>query len=71
MLENSIFSFFHNVFYPLQKEFPCLSYIILWSANALNLDQSKILSFGKGLTTHYETFVAKSWYLARTARMPV
>ena len=36
----SIFSFSHNVIYPSQKEFQFLisSYIILSSANALNMD---------------------------------
>ena len=50
MLVTSIFSFSHNNFYPFQREFLYLSYIFnLSSASAFNLDQSKILSFGKEL----------------------
>ena len=49
MLVISIFSFSHNVFYPSQKEFLCLSYICFVAADALNLDQSINLLFGKGL----------------------
>ena len=44
MLVISIFSFFHNVFYPSEKNF-CFSVIfILTSANTFDLDPSKILS---------------------------
>ena len=50
MLVSSIFSFSHNVFLAVQKEFLFLSYIyILSSANLFNLDKSKILSFGEDL----------------------
>ena len=43
ILVTSIFSFSHNVFYPIQNTF------IVSSANALNMDWSEILSFGKEL----------------------
>ena len=46
MLVTSIFSFFHNVFYPSQ--------LILSSANALNMDQCNILSFAKGFNSLLE-----------------
>ena len=50
MLVNSIFSFTQNVFYPSQKtNFNFSVTFILTSANALNLDKSKNLSFGKEL----------------------
>ena len=51
MLVSSIFSFSHNVSYHLKKNFCFLITLILSSANAFNLDQSKNLSFGKGLTS--------------------
>ena len=38
------FSFFHNVFYPSEKNFCSSIIFILTSANTFNLDQSKILS---------------------------
>ena len=47
MLVTSIFFFSNNVFYSPINRF-CAKFI-LSSANALNLDQSKILSFGKRL----------------------
>ena len=47
VLENSIFSFSHNVFYPSQMKFQFFSHICFVICNAFNLDQSKILSFGK------------------------
>ena len=43
MLAISIFSFSHNVFYPLQKCFEFLVTFILLSAHVFYLDQSKIL----------------------------
>ena len=49
MLVTSIFSFSKNVFYHSQNKFQFLCCIFLSSANALNLDKSKILSFGKDL----------------------
>ena len=49
MLKTIIFSFSHNVFYLSQDKFQFLSQSILLCASALNLDQSKDLSFGKGL----------------------
>ena len=55
MLVTSIFSFSHNVFYPSQQRFlpyqrernNLFSEFILSSAHAFNLDQSKILPFGR------------------------
>ena len=49
MLVTSIFSFSHSVFYLSQTNFRLFIYIILLSANAFSLDQSKILLFGKQL----------------------
>ena len=49
MLVTSIFSFSHHAFYPFLNKFKILSHILLLSANAFNLDQSKILSFSKYL----------------------
>ena len=49
MLVTTIFSFFHNVFYPPQTKFNCWATSILSSAYVLNLDHSKILWFGKKL----------------------
>ena len=43
MLVTSISSFSHNVFYPIQNNFHFSVTLILLSANAFNLDQSKIL----------------------------
>ena len=54
MLVTSIFSIAHNVSDPFQKELLFLSCIYFSSTNALNLDQSRILLFGKDLT-HYQT----------------
>ena len=49
MLVTSIFFFSSNVFYPIpEREIIISAAIILLSANAFNLDQSKILLFGKG-----------------------
>ena len=47
MLVTSIFSFFHNFSVLLKPNFSCSFTFMLSSANALNFDQSKILSFGK------------------------
>ena len=44
---NQHFLLLHNVFYPSENKFSVT--FILSSANALNLDQSKILSFVKEL----------------------
>ena len=49
MLVTSIFSFSHNVFYPFQNEFHFFSHIFFVVCKSFNLDQSKILSFGKEL----------------------
>ena len=50
MLVTSIFSFSHNNFYLSQIKLQFLIHMYLKSANAFNLDQSKILSFSKELT---------------------
>ena len=56
MLVTSIFSFSHNVFDPIKhKEVIILANFILLSANASNLDQSGVLSFGKELTFYQMT----------------
>ena len=47
MLVTTISSFSHNVFYPSQIKINFSVAFNLSSANAFNLDQSKILSFGK------------------------
>ena len=47
MLETCIFYFSHVVFYHSQTNFSCSLTFYLSSAHALNLDQSKILSYGK------------------------
>ena len=51
MLVTGIFSFSHDVFYPSQNKIQFLSHIFFFvcKINAINLDQSKNLSFGKGL----------------------
>ena len=51
MLVTSIFSFSHSVLDRIKdkKKIIILSTLILSSANAFNLDQSEILSFGKEL----------------------
>ena len=46
----SNFSFFHSVFNSITKRKCHFKKFNLSSANAINLDQSKNLSFGKGLT---------------------
>ena len=50
MLVTIIFSFFHNVFYPMMGIFHVSSKFNLSSVNiynALKFDQSKVLFFGK------------------------
>ena len=59
MLVPSIFYFSHYVFYPSQNKFQVLSYIDLASANAFNLDKSKILSFSKALKCKSEEFMVR------------
>ena len=49
MLVTSIFFFSHNVLYLIQNKFAIWTMFNLSSANAFNLDLSKILSFGKEL----------------------
>ena len=52
MLLTSIFSISHNVFSTLpEANFSCSVTLNMSSANALNLDQSKNLSFGKEINT--------------------
>ena len=52
MLYTIIFSFSHNVFHPFQHNFQFLIHIYYFvgqSENSFNLDQSKIMLFGKEL----------------------
>ena len=49
MLKTSIFSFFHNAFYPSKANFNFSVAFNLSSANPFNFDLSKNLSFGKDL----------------------
>ena len=49
MLITNIFSFSQNVFYFSQTKFSFSITFILSSANALSLDQCKVLSFGEEL----------------------
>ena len=56
MLDTSIFSFSHNVFYPVRNKFLIGVTFMLSSANAFKLDKSKILLFGKELN-FYHRFV--------------
>ena len=55
MLLSSIFSFSHNVFHPIKAIIIISATFILSFANAFNLDQAKIHSFGKELTLHQTT----------------
>ena len=55
MLITSIFSFTRYVFYPSKNKFNFSVAFILSAENAFNLDQSKILSFGKELTFYQTT----------------
>ena len=50
MQVTSIFFYFHNVFNPIKDKIHHISFI-LSAATAFNLDQSRILSFGKKLTS--------------------
>ena len=63
MLVSSIFSFFHNVFCPSRNTFWYFFFItfILLSTNAFNLDQSKILPFGKEFTITKTNFNSTKW----------
>ena len=49
LLVTSNFSFSHSVFYPLRELSVISSNLKLSSANSFNLEESKMLSFGKGL----------------------
>ena len=52
MLVASIFFFSHNVLQPMKEKKKTLMFSVtfqLWSANALNMGKSKILSSAKGL----------------------
>ena len=44
MLVTSIFSFTHNVFYPIQEKLPHCALMKLPSANAFNLDKYRTMS---------------------------
>ena len=50
MLATVVFSFFYNILYPSKSRFCIKARFIFSSANALNLDKSRILLFGKKLT---------------------
>ena len=63
MLVTSIFSFSNNVFYPSHFKFHLLVTLILLSANAFNLDQSKILSFGKEFICRLQTSQSHAFLL--------
>ena len=72
MLGTSIFSFSHNVFKPSSPKYGFCKLHLFWRLqNALNLDQSEILSFGKELInlvgTHepclLNPFPNKPWFL--------
>ena len=51
--EKMLFSFSNNVFYSTRQEINTSAKFVLSSANAFNLEQSKILLFGKELTLYY------------------
>ena len=60
LLETSILSFSHIIFSTLPKaNFNSSAYFKLSSANALNLEQSKTLSFGTELT--HDQIVPTLW----------
>ena len=48
MLVTSIFSFSHNVFYPMTDTWMFWVTLILLSVIAFNLDKAKCLVYGKG-----------------------
>ena len=56
MLVTSIFSFSHNVFCA-EREIIISAPFILSSENSFNLDQSKILPFGKELRAFDQYFI--------------
>ena len=62
MLVTSIFSFFQNVFYSSKSKFQFLSQIMS-SASTMNLDHSKIFSFGTGLIS----LLIKEFFLVTAA----
>ena len=61
-----LFSFSHNVFYPSKNNFNSSVSFILSSANAFNLDQFRILSFGKELNSIMSTITQ----IFKTSRAP-
>ena len=64
MLKTNIFSYSHNVFNLSQNKSQFFGHIYLSSANAFNLDKSKILSFGKELktfTTQQKVYISQNW----------
>ena len=63
MLDTSILSFIHNLLYPSLHNFQIFSHVrILSSANAFNLDQSKILCFDKELAASYQIQYKETGY---------
>ena len=62
---NQLFLFSDNVFYPFKIKFQFWFRFILSSANAFNLDQSKILLFGKGLWVWLVVWHSENWPIAK------
>ena len=52
----SIFSFSHNVFYPIKDKFPFLSHTYFVVCSCFHLVKSEILSFGKELNWLYPQY---------------
>ena len=65
-LTTSIFSFFQKILLELSQTFIIISFkFTLSSANAFNLDKSKILSFGK-VSIHYQISLIRMFYLFKS-----
>ena len=76
MFRTSTLSFSYNVFYPSQNKFQFLSHFLLSSANAFNLDESKILSSGKELSEDSpdpvkQRSVLGTWHSRSSNRSPL
>ena len=63
MLVTSIFSFSHNVIYPINQEIIIVATLNLLSENTFNLVQSKNLSLGKELKGVHTRFTTQSQLL--------
>ena len=68
ILVTSIFSFFHNVFCPSQKEFLFLSYVYFVVCKCIYLDQSQNLLFGKGLNKEFVDIISYKYMRIRVKR---